>query len=95
MTTWSWNSSKNRANQRKHRLSFEMAQRVFDDPLLLSRLDQRSGEERWQSIGLIDGVAVVVVHTWLEGEGQEAMGRIISARKATKHEKKAYEAGSL
>ena len=93
MTTWTWSPAKNRANQRKHRLSFEKAQRAFDDPLLLSRLDTGSVEERWQSIGLIEGVAVIVVHTWVEDEGQEATGRIISARKATKHEKKAYEEG--
>lgn len=95
MTTWTWSPAKNRANQRKHCLSFETAQRVFDDPLLLSLLDEGSGEERWQSVGLIDGVAVVVVHTWGEDEGQEATGRIISARKATKHEKKAYEGGGF
>ncbi len=95
MTNWTWSPAKNRANQRKHRLSFEKAQRVFDDPLLLSRLDEGSSEERWQSIGLIEGVAVVVVHTWVEDEGQEATGRIISARKATQHEKKAYEEGGF
>ena len=95
MTIWTWNSAKNRANQRKHRISFEKAQRVFDDPLLFSRLDERASEERWQSIGLIDGVAFVVVHTWVEGEGQESLGRIISARKATGHEQKKYEEGGF
>jgi hypothetical protein len=95
MTTWTWSPAKNRAHQRKHRLSFEKAQQVFDDPLLLSRLDEGSPEERWQSIGLVDGVAVVVVHTWVEDERQEPLGRIISARKATKHEKEAYEEGGF
>jgi uncharacterized protein len=93
MTSWTWNPSKDRANRRKHRLSFETAQRVFDDPLALSRLDLSAGEERWQTIGLIEGVAVLVAHTWGEDEGQRASGRIISARKATRHEKKAYEDG--
>ena len=95
MTTWTWSSAKNRANRRKHHISFERAQCVFDDPLLLSRPDTGATEERWQSIGLIDGVAVVVVHTWVENEGQEASGRIISARRATRHEKKAYEEGGF
>lgn len=95
MTHWTWSPAKNRANLRKHRLSFERARRVFDDPFLLSRLDTGSDEERWLSIGLIEGVAVVVVHTWAENEGQIATGRIISARKATKHEKKAYEESAI
>jgi uncharacterized DUF497 family protein len=93
MAVWTWDPRKNLANQRKHRLSFEKAQQVFDDPLVLSRLDGEAGEERWQSIGLIDGVAVVIVHTWREIEGGEIEGRIISARKATRNEKRIYEEG--
>lgn len=90
---WTWNNNKNRANERKHGLSFETAQLTFDDPLALSRLDRTSDDERWQTIGMIGGVVVLVVHTWPEAdpESGEEIGRIISARKATAHERKAYE----
>jgi uncharacterized DUF497 family protein len=90
MTIWKWDSQKDLANQRKHRLSFAKARQIFDDGLLLSRLDAETTEERWQSIGVSEGVVVVVVHTWRETATGEAEIRIISARKATKHERKAY-----
>jgi uncharacterized DUF497 family protein len=94
---WIWNEAKNRANQAKHKLSFELAQRVFDDPLAASRPDPYPVEERWQTIGLIGTVAVFVVHTALEADpvNGEEFGRIISARKATTHERKAYEEGTF
>jgi uncharacterized DUF497 family protein len=94
---WTWDNDKNRANRRKHGLSFETAQLVFDDPLAVSRVNHASGEERWQTIGIIGGVVVLVIHTWPESDpetGEEA-GRIISARKATAHERKVYEEGAF
>ena len=89
---WTWDEEKNRRNRRVHGLSFETAALVFDDPLAASRPDHSAGEERWQTIGMIDGVIVLLVHTWpeLDSSGKE-VGRIISARKATVHERKAYE----
>lgn len=92
---WAWNEKKNAANQRKHRLSFESAQLVFDDPLALSRLDRAEGEERWQTVGLAGQVIVFVVHTWPDRENGDKAGRIISARKATPYERKAYEEGDF
>jgi uncharacterized DUF497 family protein len=93
---WTWDPRKNRSNRRDHGLSFETAMLVFDDPLALSRLDESSDEERWQTVGEIGGVIVFVVHTWpaTNGNGEE-IGRIISARKATAHERRAYEKGNL
>ncbi len=90
---WLWDEEKNQINQRKHGLSFEAAQYVFADPFALSLPDPYPHEERWRTIGLIGQVTVFVVHTWsgfapLTGE---ETGRIISARKATIHERKAYE----
>lgn len=91
---WKWDSNKDRANKRKHGLSFETAQLVFDDPLAISRLDQASTEERWQTVGLVGHLAVIVVHTWPDtASDSEGVGRIISARKATRHERRAYEEG--
>jgi uncharacterized DUF497 family protein len=94
---WTWDLEKNRTNQRKHGLSFETAQLVFDDPLALSRLDTDSDEERWQTVGLVANVVLFAVHTPLEAadEGEEPVGRIISARKATARERKAYEEGTF
>lgn len=96
MTVWTWDHRKNESNQRKHQISFEVAQRVFDDPLAMSLLDENADEERWFTLGKVDGIVVlVVVHTWHETEDDETHGRIISARKATKREVKAYEQGGF
>jgi uncharacterized protein len=89
---WTWDEEKNRRNRRVHGLSFETAKFVFDDPLAASRPDHSADEERWQTIGMIDGVIVLLVPTGPESDARgEEVGRIISARKATVHERKAYE----
>jgi hypothetical protein len=94
---WTWDPKKNRENIRKHHLSFETAQLVFDDPLALSVPDPYPDEERWRTIGAIGRVAVLVVHTSpvLDPSTGEEVGRIISARKATPRERKAYEEASF
>ena len=94
---WIWTDEKNRTNTRDHRLSFETAQLVFRDPLAASRRDPDPREERWQTIGMIGQVVVFVVHTWPEPDlaTGEDVGRIISARKATAHERRAYEEGAF
>lgn len=94
---WTWDEDKNRINTQKHGLSFETAQLVFDDPLMAHRPDPPADEERWHTIGMIEGVAVMVAHTWptaAPGTGVEE-GRLISARKATAHERRAYEEGDF
>ena len=90
---WTWDENKNRSNVRKHGLSFETAALVFADPLMLQRPDPHSEEERWLTVGLVGNVVVVVSHTSpeLETSAESATGRIISARKATSHERRAYE----
>ncbi|MGD0192570.1 MAG: BrnT family toxin [Rhizomicrobium sp.] len=91
---WLWDPRKDRSNRRKHGLSFDTAVLVFDDPLAASRPDPSADEDRWQTVGVIETVIVLVVHTWPEPDGSgEETGRIISARKATAHERKAYEEG--
>jgi uncharacterized protein len=89
---WVWDEEKDRSNQRKHGLSFETARYVFLDPLAVSRLDPFPNEERWQTIGLIGGLTILVVHTWpkFDPVTEEEIGRIISARRATVHERRAY-----
>jgi uncharacterized protein len=92
---WIWDPGKAVINRSKHGLSFETAVLVFDDPFHASRLDPHSDGDRWQTIGLVGLVLLLVIHTWPEGnsEANEAVGRIISARKATARERKVYEEG--
>ena len=91
-----WEDRKSLANLKKHGVSFESARLVFDDPLHLSRQDRVvDGELRWQTIGMAGGaVLLLVAHTWRETEEGEEHIRIISARKATKTERKVYEQGT-
>ncbi len=70
---------------------------MFDDPLVAHRPDPHVDEERWHTIGMIGNVVVIVAHTWPTPEPGTgvAVRRIISARKATPHERRAYEAGNF
>ncbi len=87
-----WDENKNKTNRDKHGVSFKTAQLVFNDPYALSVQDRHEcGEERWQTLGLVGGVVMLlVVHTYTERDNVEVI-RIISARKATKREKQRYE----
>lgn len=82
-----WDEEKAIANEQKHGVGFKTAVRVFLDPNWLEDYDSEHGddEERWIAIGLVDSRLLMVVYT----ERNEAI-RIISARKATKNEQKAY-----
>jgi len=87
-----WDETKYRINRAKHGIEFEYAQRVWDDPhhLILIDIDS-SEEERWLAIGNIGYMTIVVaVHTY-RGDEDDPVIRIISARKATKHERARYE----
>lgn len=86
-----WDERKNRRNRLKHRVSFETAVFVFDDPHAMSIQDRFvQGEERWQTLGLIEGAVVLLVAHSVEVEGEEEIIRIISARKATPREREIY-----
>ena len=96
---WLWDEEKNRSNRRDHKVSFEIAELVFEDPLAVTLPDPYQDEERWRTIGspsMSSDVVLFVVHTWPEAdETGEEVGRIISARKATRLERKAYEEGTF
>ena len=94
---WHWSERKNRSDRRDHGLSFETAALVFDDPLAFSRPDPHLDGDRWQTLGLVGDVILFVVHTWPEPDPMtgETSGRLISARKATAHERKAYQDGEV
>jgi uncharacterized DUF497 family protein len=92
-----WDEAKNLSNQRKHEgVSFEDARQVFQDPLHVSAPDRiEGGEQRWQTIGAVQGVVILVVAHTLTEEDAEAGSvetiRIISARRATPRERRRYE----
>ena len=87
-----WDENKNVINRNKHGVDFQTASFVFDDPNFLSEQDRVvDGEERWQTIGMVGGLVILMVaHTVREDENTEII-RIISARKATPKERKHYE----
>jgi len=90
-----WDENKSRLNLAKHKVSFETAALIFEDPHSISRFDRiKDGEERWQTIGVAAGMAVLLVAHTDSMEGGEETIRIISARKATPHERKIYEEGN-
>lgn len=93
---FSWDDAKNLSNQQKHGISFELAKLAFNDPLHLTRQDRiENGEQRWQTIGMVEGVILILVaHTWLDSDDGEEHIRIISARRTTKQERKIYEHGN-
>lgn len=91
MIRFEWHEAKNRSNRKKHGIDFETAQLVFDDPYCVSFVERvNDGEERWHAIGSIENIIViVVVHTYREEASDEVI-RIISARRATRHERNLY-----
>ena len=88
-----WDPDKAARNLRKHGISFQSATTVFLDPLSLSMGDDEHGHgERWITMGLSRGDRLlVVIHTYEEQPGNRVNVRIISARNATKRERRLYE----
>lgn len=91
-----WDSLKAASNLRKHRVGFAIALRAFSDPFALVEQDRiEGGEQRWQTLGLVDGhLLLLVAHTlWDEEEDGRLIEviRIISARKADRKERRRYE----
>jgi len=82
-----WDEKKAVLNERKHDVPFPFATRVFLDENRLEWADTRQqyGEPRWISIGLIDDIEIVVAYT-VRGDTI----RLISARKAERHEREDY-----
>jgi uncharacterized DUF497 family protein len=76
------------ANLKKHRVSFADAEGVLSDPMALTVEDIGAVDEpRFVTIGLGSaGEILVVVYTYRDGEP-----RLISARRATRRERKTYE----
>jgi uncharacterized protein len=86
---YQWDKNKAAANLRKHGIDFADAVSVLLDDLAITTSDERFDEERFITLGLDAlGRVLVVVYTW---RGQEI--RLISARPATRQERRQYEEG--
>jgi uncharacterized DUF497 family protein len=87
-----WDPDKANSNLLKHGVSFELAIRVFADPFAVTGQDRiEGGEYRWQTFGMVEGVVLLMVaHADREDDGIPVV-RIISARKATRNERRRYE----
>jgi hypothetical protein len=93
MLRFEWDERKNRANRTKHGIWFEEALAAFDDPDARVFLDPEHSEEEDRFILVAVGATgrlLMVVHTYRE---TESIIRIISARLATKQERRFYEEG--
>ena len=87
-----WDDVKNRKNLGKRGISFELAAQAFSDPfcLTISDTEDAVGQRYW-TIGRVETLTVVlVVHTTRHEDGEEIF-RIISARRATRKERRIYE----
>ena len=87
--TFEWDSRKARSNFAKHGVGFQEASTIFGDPLSLTIPDPEHSlsEERYITVGrAFSGKLLVVVHT---ERGDNI--RIISARRASRRERKFYE----
>jgi uncharacterized DUF497 family protein len=91
-----WDPAKAASNLQKHGVSFDEGKEVLRDPLALVLAD-KTHADRFNAIGMSQSLRVLfVVHTTSEYETDETgevteVIRIIGARKATKHERRAYE----
>lgn len=88
-----WDASKARSNLAKHGIAFEIALAIFEDPLLITKPDTHY-DDRWITVGAVNEQLLVVVHTDAETNAAERQARtrirIISARRATPRERRAY-----
>lgn len=89
MIAFEWDTEKDRANFREHKIHFETAEQIFYDPFRMERRDDDSsgGEERWQTMGFFNEVLFVVYTE------RGAYTRIISARLAEPFERRIYYGG--
>ena len=95
-----WDEAKNLSNRRKHGVSFEEASEVFRDPLYVAVQDRvEGGELRWQTLGLVEDLLLLTIAHTVREERDDGtdygksvdVSRIISARPATRKERRRYE----
>jgi uncharacterized DUF497 family protein len=85
-----WDPKKDTANQQKHGISFEAATVTFQDPLAALHVDpDHSNDEKREILVGHDTLGRLLLVVFTERQGKI---RIITARRATKRERQAYEA---
>ena len=89
-----WDEAKNRENERKHGVSFEEAQTVFFDENAREFYDDEHSEweDRFLLLGMSARMRLLMVCHCIRKGG--SVIRIISARKATKNERRFYPQGA-
>lgn len=96
MITYEWDGTKAISNERKHGVGFVEASSVFEDSLAMSVPDDEHSveEERWITMGTSTHDRIlVVVHVRSVLNDSDEVIRIISARAATKQERRSYTEG--
>jgi uncharacterized DUF497 family protein len=89
-----WDAAKAQSNLTKHAVSFAQAATVLLDPLAVTVFDAAHSqfEERWFTLGLSQEVKLLAIaHTYQAQDARTAKVRVISARQATRNERKQYE----
>lgn len=86
MKYFEWDENKRNYNLEKHGIDFIDIISLFEDPNRIEFKNIRQGERRIQTIGMVEDVVLFLVYT-LRGKKK----RIISVRRASKNERKAYD----
>lgn len=77
-----WDPEKARSNLAKHKVSFDRVEEAFKDPRSITVIDR---------VGLV--TVLFIAHTYEDHGPDEVVVRVISARKADRHEQRSYERG--
>mgnify|MGYP001605807418 CR=1 FL=1 len=93
MIKFEWDYVKAASNIEKHGVSFDEAKSVFYDEFAIQFYDDENSdsEERFLMLGVSNNSRILLVCHCERGDGE--IIRIISARKATKNERKHYQGG--
>ena len=88
-----WDAAKAQSNLAKHGIALEQAATVLTDPLALTVFDAEhsTDEERWFTLGMSqEGKLLALSHTFVTTAPDQARVRLISAREATRNERRQY-----
>lgn len=85
MPKFEWDKNKNESNKIKHNVPFEDATDIFNDDDRINFRSGRHGEARFKTLGKALLVIMIVIYTV-----RDTAVRIISARRATKKERRIY-----
>lgn len=85
MNRFEWDENKRLLNLEKHGIDFVDAVDIFLDLSRIERESFREGELRYQTIGTVNDIVLLVAYTY-----RKSTVRLISARRASKNEREAY-----